>query len=121
MANITIGLIKMTINDEILILANQLANKGNKPTVALIKSKLSKKVSLPVIISTLKGWQHDPNFISLAKESTDTSSDKKTKENTSEKETDLFRQSLNEELAQMKQEIIELKQLVKQLIVQQKS
>ncbi len=121
MANLTIGLIKMTINDEILILANQLANKGSKPTVALIKSKLNKKVSLPVIISTLKVWQHDPSFISLAEESVDTSKDKKTKKNTSEKETDLFRQSLNDELAQMKQEIIELKQLVKQLIVQQKS
>ena len=59
---------KMTINDEILILANQIANKGSKPAVALIKAKLKKKVPLPVIISTLKTWQHEPSFIALPDE-----------------------------------------------------
>ena len=106
----------MTINDEIIILANQLANAGNKPTVALIKAKLNKKVPLPVIISALKAWQHEPNFISIQKEKHDI-----TEENNTAKKTDNFRQKLNEELTQMKQEIIELKQMIKQLIEQQKS
>ncbi|MDO6426822.1 hypothetical protein Q4489_07345 [Thalassotalea sp. 1_MG-2023] len=53
----------MTINDEILTAANTLANQGIKPTVARIKTKLTQPVPLPTIISVLKTWQHDPNFI----------------------------------------------------------
>jgi len=109
----------MTTNDEILILANQIANAGNKPTVALIKSKLNGKVPLPVIISVLKTWQHEPSFISKPKEINDTKQKDKIADCTGE--TELFRQNLNDELTQMKQEIMELKHLVKQLIEQQKS
>ncbi|WP_114324694.1 hypothetical protein [Candidatus Colwellia aromaticivorans] len=109
----------MTINDEILILANQLANAGNKPSVAMIKAKLNKKVPLPVIISALKVWQHDPSFTSIPEEKYDINKAADITDTTVE--TNTFRQNLNHELAQMKQEIIELKQLVKQLIEQQKS
>jgi len=108
----------MTINDEILILANQIANKGSKPTVALIKTKLKKKVPLPVIISTLKTWQHEPSYIALPEE-------KQTvieKENANSlNKTDTFEHELHNELTSMKKEIIELKSLVKELIKQQKS
>lgn len=109
----------MTINDEILILANQLANAGNKPTVAMIKAKLNKKVPLPVIISTLRVWQHEPNFIAKPDEKHNITKGAKTTD--SAVETDSFRQKINDELAQMKQEIVELKQQVKQLIEQQKN
>jgi hypothetical protein len=115
----------MTINDEIHILANQLANAGKKPTVALVKTKLNKQVALPTIISALKVWQHDPTLISIPKDKSDKNekSDKKIKVNktNSTVETDLFRQNINDELAQIKHEIIELKQLVKQLIEQKKA
>ena len=53
----------MTISDEISIIANQLANQGRTPTVALIKGKLSQPTPLPRIISVLKSWQHEPDFI----------------------------------------------------------
>jgi hypothetical protein len=53
----------MTIIDEISICANQLANAGKKPTVALVKAKLRQAVPLPTLISTLKKWQHEPDFI----------------------------------------------------------
>ncbi len=53
----------MTIIDEISICANQLANAGKKPTVALVKAKLKQAVPLPTLISTLKTWQHEPDFI----------------------------------------------------------
>ena len=109
----------MTINDEILILANQIANAGNKPTVALIKAKLNVKVPLPVIISVLKNWQHEPSFISKPNEINDIKQKDQVADTTGE--TEIFRQNLNDELAQMKQEIIELKHLVQQLIEQQKS
>ncbi len=105
----------MTINDEIIILANQLANAGHKPTVALIKAKLNKKIALPIIISTLKTWQHEPSLISLPEEKCDI-----TEETNTTEDTDNFRQKLNDDLAQMKQEIIELKQMIKQLIEQNK-
>ena len=106
----------MTINDEILILANQIANKGNKPTVALIKTKLNKKIPLPVIISTLKTWQHMPNFISLPEEKHNM-----TETVNSSNSDPLFAQELQNELAHMKEEILELKQLVKKLIDQQQN
>lgn len=55
----------MTISDEISIIANQLANQGITPSVALIKSKLSQPVPLPQIITILKHWQHEPTFVQL--------------------------------------------------------
>lgn len=56
----------MTNFEIITIIANQLANAGKKPTVALIKGKLPAPVPLPQIISTLKNWQHEPENCSLA-------------------------------------------------------
>jgi hypothetical protein len=106
----------MTINDEILILANQLANNGNKPTVALIKAKLNKKVPLPVIISTLKTWQHEPSFITLS-ENQPSNNEKEPEQSTII--TSYSDHALHTELACMKKEILELKVLVKQLINQQ--
>lgn len=57
----------MTITDEITIIANQLANQGKQPTVALIKTKLTKAVPLPTIITTLKAWTHHPELTILNK------------------------------------------------------
>ncbi len=57
----------MTITDEIIIIANRLANQGKKPTVALIKTKLTKTVPLPTLITTLKGWSHDPELTTFNK------------------------------------------------------
>lgn len=108
----------MTINDEILILANQIANSGRKPTVALIKTKLKQKLPLPVIISTLKSWQHDPSFIAFSEEKQAIFEKEKSD---SKVNTKPFEQELQDELASMKKEILELKQLVQELINQQKS
>ncbi|WP_189377426.1 hypothetical protein [Thalassotalea profundi] len=51
----------MTTSEEILIIANRLANSGKKPTVALVKSRLSQSVPLALLINTLKNWQHEPD------------------------------------------------------------
>ncbi|TWX54569.1 hypothetical protein [Colwellia hornerae] len=59
----------MTITDEITIIANQLANQGKKPTVALLKTKLKKPIPLPTLISILRSWTHDPKLIELADKS----------------------------------------------------
>jgi len=110
----------MTINDEIIVLANQIANKGKKPTVALIKAKLAKSVPLPTIISTLKVWQHDPNHIILTQTETEINKASNTN-NSISSEAELLREMLNSELGQMKQEIIELKKLIHQLLIQEKT
>ncbi|OUR59619.1 hypothetical protein A9Q74_16920 [Colwellia sp. 39_35_sub15_T18] len=106
----------MTINDEILALANQLANNGKKPTVALIKGKLTKTVPLPTIISTLKTWQHDPSFVAQPQKNEQINIEA----SGNSSETDPLRQILNEELAQMRHDIVELKLLIQQLLAQQK-
>jgi len=58
----------MATFDEILTIANQLANQGKKPTVALVKSRLTSSFPLPTIIKVLKSWQHEPEFINFKEE-----------------------------------------------------
>ncbi len=106
----------MTINDEISIVANKIANEGNKPTVALIKTKLNKKVPLPVIISVLKNWQHEPTFITLPEEN-HTKIEYKT--DNPPIETRSFEKEVHDELTSLKEEVLELKELVKQLLKKQ--
>jgi len=102
----------MTIHDEILTIANKIANTGKKPTVALIKTKLSQTVPLPLLISALKTWQHDPEFISLPEDTPQTSTKNR-------EEAEPLPHSLSEELKEMKQEIVELKLLMKEFLAQQ--
>jgi hypothetical protein len=52
----------MNSTEEILVIANELANEGKKPSVALIKTRLTQTIPLPTIISVLKNWQHQPNY-----------------------------------------------------------
>jgi len=44
----------MSVSDEILIIANKIANQGKKPSIALIKTKLSTSVPLPFDYIDLK-------------------------------------------------------------------
>jgi hypothetical protein len=103
----------MTINDEISIVANKIANEGNKPTVALIKTKLNKKVPLPVIISVLKNWQHEPSFITLPEEK---HSHIECKMDNPPIEKKSFEKEVYDELTSLKEEVLELKELVKKLL-----
>lgn len=100
----------MTIKEEILTIANQLANQGQKPSVALIKTKLSQNVALPTIISVLKSWQHDPNFTQVKQ--TTTPAVQKIDE------IDTTKQLIEQAIAPLKVEIETLKQQVKQLLAQ---
>jgi hypothetical protein len=101
----------MTIFDEISIIANQLANKGKRPSVALVKAQLTQPVPLPQIISTLKGWQHDPSFIN-ATHSTQVSESKKASTIKNEE----IIQMIAEALQPVQQELAEVKALLAQLI-----
>jgi hypothetical protein len=117
----------MTIIDEISICANQLANAGNKPTVALIKAKLTQRVPLVTIISTLKNWQHQPDFISPKSEQQQKASDNTAKNNQSELlefllENDtvklMIKQSVAQELSGMKKELSDMKLIIQNLTEQ---
>ncbi|WP_019025946.1 hypothetical protein [Colwellia piezophila] len=115
----------MNLTNEILICANQLANAGKKPTVALVKAKLSQRVPLPQLISALKNWQHQPDFITAINPPNDEQvSQELPKNNTAELIESLLesgavkkviKQSLKEELTIMKSELSEMKLLIKNL------
>ena len=100
----------MTINDEILAIANQLANQGKKPTVALIKTRLSQPIPLPQLISTLKTWQHEPSFTEVNMVKT-LEADKVQEQNQELVEI------VNQAIAPLKAEIKALKLLVEQLMI----
>ena len=109
----------MTITDEILIAANKLANAGKKPTVALIKAKLSKAAPLPMLISTLKGWQHQPEFIEMpnTQNNSDSQSIEKIKSDLRDNDIvkDLIEETLAVELKQIKKELCDIKLLIEEL------
>ena len=97
----------MTIRDEIIAIANQLANQGKKPTVALIKNKVSQAAPLPIIISTLRTWQHDPKNTELPTSSI-------TEEQASAS-PNISLDHLEQHLAPLKAEIKEIRQLLNEL------
>jgi hypothetical protein len=101
----------MTITDEIIIIANQLANQGKKPTVALVKTKLRKSAPLPTIISVLKNWKHDPKLIELSIESNAAETEKKH----SSSITSEIDKAIKDALKPIQAELIELRALVNKL------
>lgn len=116
----------MTIIDEILSCANQVANSGKKPTVALVKAKLNQPVPLPTIIATLKNWQHEPEFTSCK-----VVQDEKANQDISLSNAELvdsilknnevkkmIEESLHKELQEMKQELADMKLLIQTLTEQ---
>jgi anti-sigma factor ChrR (cupin superfamily) len=99
----------MTINDEILAIANQLANQGKKPTVALIKTRLSQPVPLPQLITTLKNWQHEPDF-------TEVNPVKTLEADEVQEQNEELVEIVNQAIAPLKAEINALKSLIEQLM-----
>ncbi|PKI16919.1 hypothetical protein [Colwellia sp. 12G3] len=118
----------MTIIDEILICANQLANAGTKPTVALVKAKLSQRATLAMLITTLKSWQHQPDFIAPIHNKTEQEVNPNPStqnasallesllENGSIKK--IIQQSLDLELTEMRNELSEMRSLINNLTEQ---
>lgn len=98
----------MTINEEILAIANQLANQGHKPTVARIKTKLSQSVPLPKIIAVLKTWQHDPDFTTVKLTNTE-----QKHQNTAQNQD--IKVLIEQAIQPLKEEIQELKNMIKAL------
>ena len=105
----------MTINDEITIIANQLANQGKKPTVALVKTKLRNPATLPAIISTLKNWPHDPKLIELTTKPSINTAEEKSISSISAQVT----QAVEHALKPIKSELAEIKALLIELTKKQ--
>ena len=102
----------MTKFDEIFTIANKLANQGKKPTVALVKTKLTQPLPLPQLIQAVKVWQHDPEFTELHQPITETASNKIGSETINEnihQQIELALEPLKNEILALKQEISELK------------
>ena len=117
----------MTITDEILSCANQLANAGKKPSVALVKAKLSQPVPLPTIIATLKNWQHQPEFTpGKPKEELEDTGQAASQNNAelvksllnNDAVKSMIEQSLAKELQQLKVELAEMKLQIEDLTKQ---
>ena len=104
----------MTISDEISIIANQLANQGRTPSVALIKGKLSQPTPLPKIISVLKSWQHEPNFIKLPSQEKETTTESITSSGNEE-----LSRLLSQAMLPLQQELAEIKTLLEKLTSKQ--
>ena len=97
----------MTNIEEIIITANRIANEGRKPSVALVKGRLTQATPLPVIISTLKTWQHQPDYVDG--KGSNSIKDEKPKNKTSDAVTRQINEAVNEAIEPLKQEIKQLK------------
>lgn len=105
----------MTITDEIIIIANQLANQGKKPTVALVKTRLKISAPLPTIISVLRNWKHDPKLIEMTVESNNVEAKKNHLTSISAE----IEKAISVALQPIQAELLELRALVRELSKQQ--
>jgi len=100
----------MTTFDEIIDIANTLADNGQKPTVALVKQKLTSPVPLPILINTLKNWQHQPHKRSKTIQQT------LTKTNVADTELSITLEQLNmliqRQIQPLEAQIAQLKQMI---------
>jgi hypothetical protein len=95
----------MTASEEILTIANKIANTGKQPSVALVKGRLTQKVSLPIIISTLKAWQHEPEYITAPAISTENKTSKKGEKENIEALITIALAPIKQELADIKRQL----------------
>ncbi|MBL4909325.1 MAG: hypothetical protein JKX78_04745 [Alteromonadaceae bacterium] len=103
----------MNTTEEILVIANKLADEGKKPSVALIKTQLTQTVPLPTIIGVLRNWQHQPNYSAKAITAT--------KQNEINDKVIMSKTELNDLIQQVLKPITQELQEIKQWIKQHKS
>ena len=100
----------MTTIEQIISIANQLANQGKKPTIALIKTQLTSPAPLPVIIATLKNWRHEPNNTPPLQPTADQQSS-----NENQHITLMIEQAVKQAITPLQQEIDDIKAILKKL------
>ncbi|QUM87801.1 DNA-binding protein [Moritella sp. 36] len=87
--------------------ANQLALEGKKPSMALIKSRLTQPANMRDIIETLKTWRFDPNAVVPPKNTPASTSIDVADPTAALIATAIA--SVREEITPLRQEVIELK------------
>ncbi len=101
------------MKNEVVKVAQLLAKEGKTPSVALIKSRLANPLSLTQIIQGLKSWQANPNVVIDAPEASNQAAH--TPDPVALKIAAAIA-PLNQEIYALKQELADIKQLVKQKI-----
>ena len=93
--------------NEIIAICQQLEKEGKEPSVALIKSRMTKKAPMPVLITGLQQWRANPKAkVSFEKEELSKSSNEKSLQ---DRVTDLeaIVQELQQEIAALKRRDIQ--------------
>lgn len=89
-------------SNEIISVCQQIAQEGKEPSVALIKARLINKQPLPTIVAGLKQWRANPNAII---------------EQSAKEPVDQDALPLEQRVAKLEAEVMELKSMIKQLQV----
>ena len=100
----------MKVSEEITIIANELANNGKQPSVALIKAKLTSAVPLRIIIDTLRGWHHEPDYTECRYSDNDAKTKPAVEKSELNQAIALALAPIQQELAEIKRQLAELKQ-----------
>ena len=108
--------------ENIILIAQQLSLQGKTPTTALIKARLPKNVSLPMIIQGLKMWRENPHKdISLAtKPSIATNADNENNPSFDALLDSRIKQALTPLVAQINELKVEIAALHRQLTTEDK-
>lgn len=102
----------MTNIEKIHAIANQLANEGKKPTVALVKTSLPEPQPLPVIINALKSWQHKPEKTITISSANTSSIEENNQDNNSEELAVIIEQAVKQAIAPLEAELKAIKALL---------
>ena len=98
-------------NPQIIAICQQLSQEGKTPSVALIKTRLSAPLPMPLLIAGLKQWRSNPDVI------LEPQIHSESQEDNPQSDADLVVQvaSLQGEVRALKDEILQLKSLVQNL------
>jgi len=74
-------IIEIMSNSEIISICQALKSEGKEPSIALIKSRMSKNTPMPFLISGLQQWRANPDIkLTLTEKETTTETEKQTLE-----------------------------------------
>ena len=109
------------MHNEIYQIAHQLNAEGKKPSVALIRAKLSKPISLPVIVQALQQWKMSPQLGESSATQSSAAQSSAAQRNEAEVTIEASQQHLQQKVIQLEQRVCQLEQQLSQLLGQSKN